>query len=309
MGEASWGIFEAQNTYQFIELFILSTISLISLYVFVKAYRVISKDQNTILDKMDKIIFILAFAHLGLISIIYLIYSSPFVHFTIRVINLIEEIIMCTVVAYIYFSEERHPFIHKFMLLTIGWAIVIWFFSIMDDRIEWYDLECRGMNSILLSGSCFAVSLVLNMCGWGVLNLIRDSEHKMSISDENIDLMDINRSMMENRKAQLRTFMIACILSSALQFIWDYRKFDETATEAQCLNLVRSHNFFTMFWFIVLKICCTLLPPWGIYYVFYWRNRFYFKNDSQQNLEMTMLNDFDIKRSMMIDSDSNVIDR
>ena len=304
MNDSSWGLLSCQNSYNCIESFFLSVFSIFYLYAFVKSYRVIARDQNTILDKMDKIIFILAFTHLGLISLTYSIYSSPFFLFTIRGINLIEDTIMCTVVAYIYFLEERHPFIHKVMLIMIGWGILLWFFSIMDDSIDLLDLECNRMNSLLFSASCLIVSFILFLCGWGVLNIIRDSEKKQSIAEENMDLMDINHYVMENKKAQLRTFMIVSIISSLLQCIWDYKKYNSEFSDNICSNLTISHNLFTMFWLIILKIGCTLLPPWGIYYIFYWRNRNYFKSDTQYDLEMVMKNDFDIRRSEMIEPDS-----
>jgi len=237
-----------------------------------------------------------------------LIYTSPFVLFTVKSVNLIEVTIMCTVVAYIYFLEERHPFIHKLMLISIGWAIMLWFFSIMDDRIDLNDVECNGMNSLLFSSSSLVVSFVLVLCGWGVLNIIRESERKQSMQNGDMDLMDINHYVMENKKAQLRTFMIVSIFSSLFQCLWDYKKFAPLTNDHDCANLTRAHDFFTMFWFIVLKTACALLPPWGIYYIFFWRNRFYFKTETQYDLEMTMRNDFEAKRSEMIDFDTNVTD-
>lgn len=54
-------VFSSINTFNFLERFITGAIAIYTVFIYVKALKVIFKDRNSILDKMDKYIFVNSF--------------------------------------------------------------------------------------------------------------------------------------------------------------------------------------------------------------------------------------------------------
>ncbi len=302
MFQQAFGIFSCQNTYNCIETFILAILSSCTLYLFARAYILIRKDKAQILDNTDKIIFTLASVHNGLLTLIFIIFTNPFFVYTVRTLYLGLDIVICSVVAYMYFSREIHSRINKATLLALLWASLLWGYSTMMPVNSETDNECNLFNIMMFSFSTIAVSAVLLFCGYGsikIINDVNDMERKQSV-DEEYNLWQVRRFQeLKERKIQITTLTIVNTIAPAAQLFWDYWKYDSTYTTEQCSNLLFADSIGEIFLFAIIKILCNLLPSWGIYYLYYWRNREHFRtNNANYN---RYLNDFEEFRSDMIE--------
>ena len=301
MFQPVFGIFGCNNVFDCIEKSILAILSTSTIYLFITAYVLIRKDQAQILDKTDKMIFYLASVHSGLLSLTLLIYTHPFLTYTIRVLYLILDIVICTVVAYMYFSQDMHQRISKVRWIALTWALVLWFVSVVDLNELSLENECNLANTLMFSISDSCVSFVLLLCGYGSIQIINEVERRQSISSSDAhDLWIIRRFQeLRERKIQIITLTVVNVIAAFFELVWDIKKHDVDFTKDECDRLSFAHNFFDMIVFTVLEILCNLLPSWGIYYLYYWRNREHFRSASQ-NFNRH-LNDFDELRSDMLE--------
>lgn len=302
MFQPAFGIFSCKNAYDCIEAFLLSTLSALTLILFIRAYKLIRKDQAQILDQTDKTIFYIASGHSLLLSFMLIIFTNPFFTYTTRALYLILDIIICSVVAEIYFSTEVHPRIRKVMIFMLSWTVILWLVSIIDPTDYALENECRLLNTLLFSISTTSVSIVLLFCGYGAVDIINAVERRQSIysTGSQQDLWQIRRFQeLRERKVQLMTLTGVNIIASFVQLVWDIKKYDTNFTQDQCDRLTFAYNFTDLVAFTIMEILCNLLPFWGIYYIYYWRNREHFRSDNQNFGRH--YNDFDDLRSDMID--------
>jgi len=302
MFQQAFGIFSCQNPYNCIETFILATLSACTLWLFARAYVLIRKDKAQILDNTDKIIFTLASVHNGLLTLTFIIFTNPFFVYTVRTLYLGLDIVICSVVAYMYFSREIHTKINSATWLALVWALLLWGYSVLMPESINTQNECSLFNITLFSFSGITVSAVLLLCGIGsirIINDVNDMERKQSV-DEEYNLWQVRRFQeLKERKIQITTLTIVNTIAPTVQFIWDVRKYDTTYTIEQCSNLTYADSVGEIFLFTTMKILCNLLPSWGIYYLYYWRNREHFRtNNANYN---RYLNDFEEFRSDMIE--------
>ena len=303
MFNSAFGIFSCQNAYDCIEQFILSVLSIATLYFYVRGYKIITNDRAQILEKMDKVIFYLAFIFTAILTFNHLVYTAPFLAYTMRVIYLIMDVVICSVVACIFFEQDHHSKIEKVMQGTFGWIIMLWFFSIMgrqsDDEEE---NECHHFGIVLFACTGLLISLVLAFCGYGSIKKIRETE-----TDENTHTTDAGDTLSQVRKyqesnervEQLAILVLVNIIAALAQFVWDLKKYDQDYTDYQCNRIVAPHGFFSFIRLTLMEAMCTLLPPWGIYYLYYWRNRTQFRGDA--GTWDRHLSDFDEIRSDLIE--------
>lgn len=67
------------------QLIILLLSSFIT-YIYRRADKIISSDSAKVLDKIDKTIFYLAWAYIGIFTLALLIKSSPMIYYTLRLL-------------------------------------------------------------------------------------------------------------------------------------------------------------------------------------------------------------------------------
>jgi len=302
MFQTSFGIFSCKNIYNCSETFILAALSLITLILFIRAYILIRKDQAQILDSTDKIIFSLASVHSGFLSFTFLLYTNPFFIYSIRGLNLILDIVICSVVAYMYFSREVHSRVDKCTWIALLWTFLLWGYSVMDVGISSLQNECSLMNILLFSITASALSCILLLCGYGSVKIINEVERRQSTysTEEEHNLWQIRRFQeLSERKIQIITLTAVNTIAPLTEIIWDVKKYNQNSTVEECDSLTFAHNTQEMFIFVIIKILCYLLPSWGIYYLYYYRNREHFR-PTQANFNRH-LNDFDELRSDMIE--------
>jgi len=282
MFKSKFGIFECDNAYECVESIILSSISLFTLAIFLKAYKVISNDNAQVLDRMDKTIFYLSFAHIGILSFNLFFYTSPFFTYTIRTVSLFQEIVICTVVAYIFFPEKAYSTLHRAMQFGLIFAVCLWFFAAMDKSENEPNNECVKGRLLVFSWSSLFVCTALFIFGYGSVRIIiNEMERRMSESsnDERQLWQELRYQELKKRKIQLIILVSVNLLATVVQVIWDMKKYNPTYDQQQCDYYTLSHGFFNMIGFLIVKSICYFLPTWGIYYLYYWQNRHNFQTE------------------------------
>ncbi len=302
MLQASFGIFSCQNVYNCIESVFLAILSIATLILFIRAYFLIRKDQAQILDSTDKIIFSLASIHSGVLSFTFLLFTNPFFVYSIRALDLILDIIIWSVVAYMYFSKDVHSRIDKCSWLAFMWTLLLWFYSVLSEKNLTSQNECGTFNLLLFSGTAVGVGLMLLFCGCGSIRIINDVERRQSVysSDDEHNLWQIRRFQeLNERRVQIQTLTIVNTIAPLIELLWDLKKYDLNYTVEECDKYTFAHGWIDLVIFIVAEVLCNLLPSWGIYYLYYWRNREHFR-PTLANFNKH-LNDFDELRSDMIE--------
>jgi len=302
MFQTSFGIFSCQNVYNCTETFFLATLSIATLILFIRAYILIRKDQAQILDSTDKIIFYLASVHSAFLSFTFLLYTNPFFVYSIRGLDLILDIIICSVVAYMYFSKEVHSRVDKCAWIALLWTFLLWGYSVMDVGIVSQQNECGLWNVLLFSITASVIGCVLVLCGYGSVKIINEVERRQSTYsvDEEHNLWQVRRFQeLNERKVQIITLTVVNTIAPLTEILWDLQKFHENSTMQECDQFTFAHSAQEVPIFVLIKTCCYLLPSWGIYYLYYYRNREHFQQ-TQANFNRH-LNDFDELRSDMIE--------
>jgi len=305
MFQADFGIFDCKNIYDCLESLVLSAMSLATLVSFVRAYKIIKNDKAQILDKMDKIIFYLAFVYTGLLSFSFVIYTSPLFAYSIRMLYMIQNTVMCAVVGYIYLPEQEHPKVQKFMQAGLLWALLLWFFAVMDKHEIDPDKICSKTIILYFSGSDLLISLALGVFGYGSITLITQEESKRRDSETSSNggesIWQVRKYQeLAERKIQLSILTGAFCLASLTQFVWDLKIYNPQYTQLQCDRLTFAHSFFYLCALLAVKSFCYLVPSWGIFYVYYWRNKSKFR--SEQDFDGNY-SDFDELRSELVEMD------
>lgn len=279
----------------------MSGLSIVTLYFYAKGYKTITNDRAQILEKMDKIIYYLAFAFTGLLTLIEVIYTAPFLAFTLRLIYLFLVIVICSVVACIYFPDEKyHALIGKVMRGAFGWSIILWFFSVMGKR-DANENECHYFSIVLFSLTGLVISLVLCGFGYGSIKQIKETDLKEFQANPNglETLSEARRGQESGERIDQLTILVAVnVVASFVQLLWDFKKYNANYSMNQCNKVTTAHTFFGFIPFLIMDVFCTLLPPWGIYYLYYWKNRLNFRSNAGD--WERHLSDFDDIRSELI---------
>lgn len=298
----SFGIFSCDNAYHCLETFIIGGFAVATFYFYLKGYKTIKNDRAQILEKMDKVIYYLAFVYSGFAAFTTVIYAAPFLTFTMRVLYLILDIVICSVIACIYFPQGIHPRIEKLTMVAFGWTVLLWFFSVMGRQTSESSNECQYFGIILFSLTGLVVSGLLGLFGYGSIKIIKATETETN--ENNIYVTETGEPLSQNRKYEelaerinQLTILIAINVGAALvQLFWDMKKYNNPK---YCDRVTFSHNFIDLISFLIIKGFILLIPPWGVYYVYFWRNKDNFRADTG-NWDRH-LSDFDEIRSELIE--------
>lgn len=304
MFKSEFGIFGCENGYACFEQFCIAGLAIFSLYHFIRAYQIIRRDRAQVLDRMDKIIFYLCFFHIGLVSFTQFLYVSPLLSYTLRTVYLIQDVVLCTVIAYIYFKEEVYNTLHRMMQGGLVVCIFLWFIAVVGKRDKDPDNECTKNILLVFSGYGLLISSALAFLGYKCIKVIDQTLGELDAQDleTSIDAETLfaqrRRDELDGRKIQITILAGVNLISTLVQFMWDIKKHNEHYSQLQCDKLTYSHSIYNLLTFIAMKSFCYLLPSWGIFYSMYWRNKSNFK--AEQDFDRRN-SDFDDLRSELVE--------
>lgn len=260
----------------------LTVVSAVTLFMFLQAFRTIQNAKSQVLDRIDFILFILSLIQAILVFMMKVAYESNFWTYTLRTLALVQNIVVCSICSYNYYNEEDSSKIQKLKLIGIGVSISLWFFSWIDDRSILLLPVCQRVNNLLFSTLNLAVSLIVLWITYKSSKTINQWVQEEYVKGEGTEI-EMKYAEMQRIKAQLLILMISMLSSSLLQFIWDFHKWEYGYSKEICYKLYHPEGLSSFFLLIVHDTVCMLVPPWAIYYIFYWRNRTAFLTGSAGN--------------------------
>lgn len=272
-------IFTEPTTIVITERLLMGLSSALIFILFFLANKKISQEKKLTLDKMDKIIFYLACVQITILFFYFLLYTSTFLLASFRTARIIQEIFLCMLLSYILFEEHVQEIIFKIVTFAVVFICAFWF-AIAILFNSHLDYNCKKPYWIVFSTLTFFVSLFTVYFGVQALRIIKklivstQEELNQGINAETRDKAK-GKSLdeLKNKRLQLSVLFVCSIVSSSLQFIWDFVAFHDAEHAKECSKYYVSHNLTTLLLFLTLKFIAFFMPAVSIYYTFYWRNK------------------------------------
>ena len=272
-------IYAESNPFSIIERIVIAAIAIFIFCLFVLANKKISKDKNLTIDKMDKIIFFLAFIQIGILAIYFLLYTSTFFLASIRACRLIQEVFLCMLLSYIIYEERVQEIIFKIVIVFVVIIAGFWF-TIAIIYNSSTDYNCKKNYWMTFSASTFFVSLMTIYFGFNALKIIQNCINNNNDENNALDGEENrnrntgkNLDELKNRKIQIYVIILCSFISSFTQFIWDLLAHHHAKQTKDCTVYYVAHNFGSLIIYIFFKFLTLFLSALSIYYTFYWRNK------------------------------------
>jgi hypothetical protein len=265
----------------------------VSVYAFYLAYRKYAKDTSNIISEIDRLVFFHACAQTAILLFFFVIAKSSILMYLVRVLRFGQEIIVFYLVGVIWAPPDREDVIKKaaiglyianfLLLLGSGYNMdlahayectrIVWilfpFASLalaLASAFLYYDLVERGKKMPALND-------YHAMAGDGPPSEGKESGGRR----ERFILPLLNKDWMTRNRRQLPILITGDVLSALIQASWCcYAFFSAETTEECAIYAQNPEGFGAAFLLLLVKIISWLLPPWTIYYGFYFKNKSYF---------------------------------
>ena len=290
-------IFSESNAFAIIERILVGSIAIFIFILFLLANKKISKDKNLTIDKMDKIIFTLAFIQIGILAFYFIINTSTFFLASIRACRLIQEVFLCMLLSYIIYNERIQEIIFKIVTVTVILIAGFWFTIAILQRSQ-TDYNCKKPYWLVFSAGTFIVSLMTIYFGVNALKIIQNFINNSNNNDEtNAEILEEspkgkNLEELKNRKIQLYVIILCSFVSSFSQFVWDLLAHNYANNSKNCSVYYSSYSFLTCLLFVFFKFLTLFLSALSIYYTFYWRNKKNLETGDETDRSLSVFYDY-----------------
>jgi len=236
------------------------------------ANRQISKDKKLTIDKMDKIIFFLAFIQIGILVLYFLFYTYTFFLASIRACRLIQEVLLCMLLSYIIYEERIQEIIFKIVSFSVVSILGYWF-TIAIIQNSQLDYNCKKMYWLVFSSLTFFISILTIYFGIKALKIIQNFINNNNSEETKAEKGVSSLEELKNRKIQIYVIILCSFVSSVTQLLWDMLAHHYAINSKNCTVYYSSYSFGTCVLYIFFKFITLFLSALSIYYTFYWRNR------------------------------------
>ena len=294
-----------------LERIIEGIVSLYTAFLMVSAFKKIYRDRNQILNDLDKIAFFMALCSTVTLSIYFFIGISSFFLLTIRTFRLMQDIMIC-VIFLIMLYREKTSTLKNFAGCSCFMAFVLWLCGIIFVDSS-SDYDCSDYIWIVFSGINLILSALNIFSGFNSFTLMKIkffNQQNARLSETNemtpknqFQEQHLTEEDLNNTKISLYALMGLSFVSIFVQFIWDYFLHIKSVSVENCSYNYHSSGFGTFVLYLILKIVSFLPSIWGIYYVFYYRNKDKF-NTVKESEERSLSVFYDF-RSDYMDDDTN----
>lgn len=276
----------------FFERAILGILSLLTMILFVRAFKRIFNESLQFFDKIDKSIIMVAGVQILFLTLAFLFFSCDIFFVMIRMARLLQEAVLWMILSFLIFDESKYDVIYKIMMGISG---VIGIFGLISlFQIIFLEDPSLEINFIVFSSFTVFINFISICFGLKVLYIIQDYFQK-ELNESNHDDSDCSEGgknhlkfltceEMKNRKMQIYILVSVHCCSAVLQFIWDIIAFQfSEGNDEEYRQFFVPSNIVTLVIFMLLKAVVNLAPVWVIYFVFYWRNRAAFIEAETEN--------------------------
>lgn len=275
----------------FLESAFLGSLSLLTMILFITAFKKVFQPNMNFFDRIDKSIILVSGTQILFLTICFLIFACDLFIVIIREARLLQEAVLCMILSFLIFDESKYDIVYKVM--TVASSIIALLGLISIFQILFLDDDNLDINFIVFSSLTLFINLVSICFGLKVLFIIQEYFQK-ELNDSNHDdsdfseggknqIMSMASEEMRNRKMQIYFLVSVHFFSVIVQFIWDIIASACAQDHEEYLLYVEPSGFWTLLLFALLKIATNLAPTWVIYFVFYWRNRFAINEKREEN--------------------------
>lgn len=204
-------------------------------------------------------------------------------HYSIRVLGFVNALLVCFIVISIHdLSEVAKKRVVNILKGAFAYAFALWFFcGFLHRTMPAAPYNCTRVDWMLVSASTLVMALVQSYVTLTIIQSIQNyTNSEGGYVEEGIQ--NYSKDDGNNRKVQLTGLMIGFLLPALLQFAWDYLAHEHADSPISCSSYFYSSSLFTLITLIVAKTIAFFIPPWMIFFVFYWKNRKYI-NTVQDN--------------------------
>ncbi|KAM3146394.1 hypothetical protein pb186bvf_001363 [Paramecium bursaria] len=251
-----------------IETFIEASIATLGAILSVNGFRIIFRDRNKLLNRLNKIIYGIAMGQLILLSVYFIFWGSDFVISSIRCLRILNEILLCILFSEMVFEEIL---MNKLMIIFKVVAVFIfveWFWTAIINQST-YDYFCLEPDYIFLSGTTLILALSSCFFGFTAVDQLRSYQSEMQQSDQ---------AEADRKCREIQLFLAVNCISAIFQFAWDYIAKLNSKTLEDCYLYYEAYNIQSIFYIAFMKIITLMLSPFAIYYVLYFKTRNQFNN-------------------------------
>lgn len=293
-----------------IERIIEGLFSLYTAVVMILAVKTLYKDRNQILNFLDKLTFFIAICNSICLTVYFFIFVSSFLLITIRTFRLIQDFLICAIFL-IMLYKEKAEFLTNLAIFQIFLVCILWFcgVNIGDHKT---DYDCNNYIWIVFSGLNLILSTLNIYSGYNSYSLMKmkffnQRNIRLSETNETVTRQQFQEQVTEkdlnSTKFSLYALMGSSFISIFTQFMWDYFLHIKSVSQEQCAQNYHSHDFGSFILCLILKISTFIPSIWGIYYVFYYKNRNNFNTAKEcEERSLSVFYDF---RSDYLDEETN----
>lgn len=224
------------------------------------------------IDKMDKIILLNAYIQTIFLSTYFFLHEGLFILTTIRSLRIIQDLLLFMVLSYMAFGDTLQEKSYQAVLAMFAILGIFWYFTgILQKTIFHYN--CTRVFWCIYSGITLFLGFI-NFC-LGIVSLKKcENIFVKELDDKTNEAEHILKKKFElkNKKIQIYSLMIVGLVSGFVQFFWDMMAHKNEKLE-MCKIVYFAFNLKDIMLFFTLKLVTLILPPFLIYYVFYWRNK------------------------------------
>ena len=293
-------------------------ITLYTLILLLSGYKKIYKDRNQVLNELDKTTYILAICNTISLLIYFIIAMCSFFLMTIRFFRLSQDILICVIFLIMLYKEKTTLLknLGKFFFFI---NILIWVLGLIFANSQ-TDYDCSEYIWIVFSGINLILSTLNIYSGFNSYNLMKmkyfnqrnniplvTNEEPEATPSNEFQEQHITEDDIINTRVSLYALMGSSFISIFIQFMWDYFLHVKSSDSLEtCMASYHAYSFGTLILYMFLKIFSFLPAVWGIYYVFYFKNRCNFNTAKEaEERSLSVFYDF---RSDYMDDDTNDVE-
>ncbi|CAD8163185.1 unnamed protein product [Paramecium octaurelia] len=264
-----------------IEAFLEVAVSTTTSIMAINGFRIIFRDRNKLLSKLNKIIYGISMSQLILLSAYFIFWGSDFVISTIRCLRILNEILLCSLLAEIGFEKDFLDKLEIVLKVLSGFVFIEWFWTAIISNEE-YDYYCLKMDLVYLSGTTVILTLLASGFGFYALDQLQISKQELKPDDQN---------KMNEQALEIKIFLGCDLLSGLIQFGWDYWANMSAYTIADCKSYYEASSITSIFVIFIMKVLTLMISPMAIYYILYYKQRQQFNYRAANVLDINVLID------------------
>ena len=284
MGDINFGLINCYNECHCYEQWVLTGLSSITLILLMRAstfiYAKNHKNKIKKVNSFDKNLFTFALLQTIILFISNLVSMVPILVYLLRCLNLMEILSIWYILARIFYDKHKYENLKRFLSFGLMWALGLLVYYGYRHRKYLTHINNQLRVSLaphLYTVSAFLLSIVIGFIGKEIIDMINIRLDELEDDIENLsddEKMVIRKRILiiRERKIQTLILILSTVISSIIQLVLEYTQLDNKFEDV-CEHISKIYQILITIILVFIKVSCTLLQPYGIYYVYYRMNQ------------------------------------